>query len=460
MYVPSLNNSIKAQTILFAKRRFARKSVVENTVAQERTNLQLKALKPDGNSCASKSFARTETSSSSREVMAVCNEVVAYFKRQSQLVSLHQLLDDFDHFFIHHDPDQVPIEMCHSVYQIAVLFRTPDLVYLIHRCAFLLVNVCLEQKKPQYITRLIRLFEDRKVLAIDAAHATHKFRDGARNYMMGQEYLALQSFDLNHVLQLKHWRDRYLAIALTAQAFNPDTIPEQRQASQLLSRVLKHRYRFQLVMFLTKGIDVAAQEKPVPNPTFMNPTTLKLLQKVVVNRGISYEAIAKKFRSETAQLSYGEFKDALSRYLLLSLTGDRRLKWLPGKLEPYLLGLETRKDNIQVGEHLITKTCNSLINYLLKPANLKDPSHPFTLLMMQGENLSLSILLLKLVLLSPRSYGTLMQALDELIRNYADQEEAECEWLISLVETMQVILTLGMKESQNFSFPTTVKATV
>jgi hypothetical protein len=192
----------------------------------------------------------------------------------------------------------------------------------------------------------------------------------------------------------------------------------------------------------------------------MNPTTLKLLQKVVVNRGISYEAIAKKFRSETAQLSYGEFKDALSRYLLLSLTGDRRLKWLPGKLEPYLLGLETRKDNIQVGEHLITKTCNSLINYLLKPANLKDPSHPFTLLMMQGENLSLSILLLKLVLLSPRSYGTLMQALDELIRNYADQEEAECEWLISLVETMQVILTLGMKESQNFSFPTTVKATV
>lgn len=464
MYVTTLNNSIKAQTIIFAKKRFAQKHGTDELTGwgQGATQLQPRG---DGTSISRGKTRKVVVANSrqdlcSPEVKAICHEVIDYFKRQSEMLSLRQLLDCFDGFFIHHESDRVALEMQQAVYQMAVVFRTPDLVYLINRCAFLVVNACLEQKKPQYITRLIRLFEERRPLAIDAPHASHKLRDGVRNYMVNDAYIALQSFDINTVLQLKHWRDRYLAIALTAQTLNPDTLPEQRQASQLLSRVLQHRYRFQLVLFLTKGMNVVPQQKPVPNPTFINPTTLKLLHKVMVNRGVSYGAIAKTFSAETSGLSYGEFKEALSRYLLLSLAGDRRLKWLPGKLEPYLLSLDTRKEKVQVGEHLITKTCNSLITYLLNPANLQDPSHPFTLLMMQGEYLSLSILLLKLVLLSPRSYGPLMQALDAFIGHYGDKEETECEWLIGLVETVQVVLTLGVKESQNFSFPTTSKSTV
>ena len=151
---------------------------------------------------------------------------------------------------------------------------------------------------------------------------------------------------------------------------------------------------------------------------------------------------------------YGDFKKALVDYLLTSIGGDRRLKWLPEKLEQHLAELYSEKNGVSVGHHLITKTCNEIIQYLLNPESFADPTHPFTLLMIQREFLSLSIILLKLVLISPRSYGQLIMSLNELMDQHRHKSHDECEWLTGLLETMQVILTLGVNESQYYSFPT------
>jgi hypothetical protein len=172
----------------------------------------------------------------------------------------------------------------------------------------------------------------------------------------------------------------------------------------------------------------------------------------VLKKGNSYQAMADSFLAETGKATYGEFKEQLSAHLLLSITGDRRLKWLPEKISKFLVTRYPGKDEIIVGHHLVTKTCDELIAYLLDAENLQDPTHPFTLLMIEQEFLSLSILLLKLVLISPRSYGQLMQSLNELIRHFSPKPQEECEWLISFLETMQVILTLAVQESQYYSF--------
>ena len=107
-----------------------------------------------------------------------------------------------------------------------------------------------------------------------------------------------------------------------------------------------------------------------------------------------------------------------------------------------------------MGHHLITKTCDEIIQYLLNPESFADPTHPFTLMMIQREFLSLGIILLKLVLVSPRSYGQLISSLNELIYQHRNKSQEDCEWLTGLLETVQVILTLGVQESQYYSFPT------
>ncbi|MGB2924013.1 MAG: hypothetical protein WBB82_01820, partial [Limnothrix sp.] len=127
-------------------------------------------------------------------------------------------------------------------------------------------------------------------------------------------------------------------------------------------------------------------------------------------------------------------------------------KWLPEKINQFLITRYSHKNKISVGNHLIAKTCDELIYYLLNAENLQNPSHPFTLLMIEQEFLSLSVLLMKLVLISPRSYRTLILSLSELIDHFCDKREAECAWLTSFIETIQVVLTLAVKEAQYYSF--------
>lgn len=205
-------------------------------------------------------------------------------------------------------------------------------------------------------------------------------------------------------------------------------------------------------MFLSKGCDGAQHDEKAHNPTLIHTSTLKLIQKVVIKRDQGYTQMAEGFLSLHEHDSYSDFKRALAKYLLTSIGGDRRLKWLPKKLEQHLTELYSEKNSVTVGHHLITKTCDEIISYLLNPESFADPTHPFTLLMIQREFLSLSIILLKLVLISPRSYGQLMSSLNDLIQHNSHKEKAECEWLVGLLETMQVILTLVVNEGQYYSF--------
>jgi hypothetical protein len=392
-----------------------------------------------------------EVDDTPKEIIEASETILTFFIAQSKNVSTNTFLKSFEDYFIYHDSENTPSELHRATYHLLVSGRTSESIHLLNRCAFLFVNSCLKSKQTQYIDQLIQLFENAKALPNHASLATQKFRDWLNGYMMSRQYQLLRVFSPQSSSVSSSWGDRYICFSLMAQTFDPETPIEQRQASQMLYQFLKHRYKFQLVMYLTKGCDAAPNEEPVLNPTKINATTLKLIQKLVLKKGKSYQTMADDFLAETSKATYGEFKNQLSAHLLLAITGDRRLKWLPEKISKFLVTRYSSKNQIAVGHHLITKTCDELIAYLLDPENLKDPTHPFTLLMIEQEFLSLSILLLKLVLISPRSYGQLMRSLNELIRHFSPKPQAECEWLMSFLETMQVILTLAVQESQYYS---------
>ncbi|OKH17410.1 hypothetical protein [[Limnothrix rosea] IAM M-220] len=386
------------------------------------------------------------------EIIEASEEILNFFVELSRTASISSLLEQFDIFFINHDPSGIPAQLNHAIYQLLVYNCTADFIYLLNRCAFLIVNTCFLQKKIKYVEKLMGLFQGRSPLASNAALSTRKFRDWVESYMDSRQYKVLALFSPAVKLQKKTWHDRYVTLTLLAQTFDAEVSIEQRQACQWLYQFLKSRYKFQLVMFLAKGCDAAPNEEKVRNPTFIHPATLKLIQKVVVKRNQGYPQMAEDFLALHEHDIYGDFKQALVKYLLISIGGDRRLKWLPQKLEQHLAELHPEKNSVTVGHHLITKTCDEIIRYLLNPESFADPTHPFTLLMIQREFLSLGIILLKLVLVSPRSYGQLVISLNELMQHYHHKSKAECEWLTGLLETVQVILTLAVNEGQYYSF--------
>lgn len=389
-----------------------------------------------------------ETRAIPQELTVVTAEIFDYFVTESQTKSVDQLLEIFRNFFISHNPEAVPGIFQKAFYDILVGHHTQGALTLINRCAFTVVNVCLKGKGLAYIDQLVLDLEARSPLPSDACLAARQFRDWVEAYCESEEYQLLKLFSPQSRKQSPSWGDRYLRFALLAQALNLGVAPEQRRACQMLYRVIHHRYKFQLAMFLAKGCEGTAGEKGVVNPTLIPPTTLKLIHKLMVGRGEGYARLAQMFLQGTAKETYGDFKGALGEHLLLSVAGDRRLKWLPRKLNQYLSGLSPEKNPIKVGQHLITKTCNQLIDYLLNPAHVQNPTHPFLLMMIEQEFLSLSVLLLKLVLISPHSYKILMLALNNLISYFKAHPEQECGWLKGFMETLQVVFTLGLDEGQ------------
>ncbi|AFY37576.1 hypothetical protein Lepto7376_1219 [[Leptolyngbya] sp. PCC 7376] len=446
MFAPTFRKNKTQRSIFSPERSLGWRRRQEQTSAQQFTDMQIGFPKTAGR------VVPVEEEELPDEVAEAIRDILNFFVKLSKTSSISSLLENFELFFIDHDPNSIPQNLNHSIYQLLVYNCTSDFIYLLNRCSFLIVNSCLKQKKTKHIEKLIDLFQNPSTLPSNASLATRKFRDWVDSYKSSRQYKILELFSPAAKVGNKTWHDRYIRLTLLAQTFDVETPIEQRQACQFLYQFLKNRYKFQLVMYLTKGCDEAPAKAKVSNPTLIHPSTLKLIQKIVVKRGQGYPQMAEEFMEQHEQGIYADFKKALVEHLLTSIGGDRRLKWLPKKMEQHLDTIYPEKSSVTVGHHLITKTCDETICYLLNPESFVDPTHPFTLMMIQREFLSLSIILLKLVLISPRSYGQLIQSLNDLMQHYRHKSQDECEWLTGLLETVQVILTLGVNEAQYYSF--------
>lgn len=418
-----------------------------DTHLQQETNLQL-----DLPSLLKVDEANEDEYLVPEELLQANRAILSFFVQQSRTASLEVFLEEFKNFFVEHDPHKIPKHLSRATYHILIFNRTTDFIYLLNRCCYLFICSCLQQKQPQYIAQLIDAFEKPVALPKNAPLAPRKFRDWLVSFTYSHQYQTLKMFAPHPKDTPRHWGDRYILFTLLAQSFNPETAVEQRQASQMLYQFLKNRYKFQLVMYLMKGCDAPPDEQALPNPTLIQASTLKLIYRLVVKKKQGYPQLAAAFLAKTDRITYSSFKQMLGDYLLLPMTNPKRLKWFPDKLNQYLAGLYPQANDTSLDVSLISETANALITYLLKPENFQDPAHPFLLLMIQQEYLTISMLLLKLVLIAPSSYLHLMAALSDLLNFYRGQGREDSQWLIGLFETIQVILTLVINEGQFYGF--------
>jgi hypothetical protein len=365
--------------------------------------------------------------------------VLNYFLDLAEQVSLDTILEQFDALFIQYNPDQLEPDLQQSI---CCVVNCPDhFISLLTDCCYILINTCFTRKKPNYLFQLFNLLQFELETSTDNVLLLRRFSHALTCFKGSEQFKLLQLFFTHQPSPDLHWSDRYATLKLLAIAHDQEASDYQREASEKMHQALKNRYKFQLVMHLTKR-----EKKQSANPSLIHPTTLQILHKLITQQQRNYNQRATQLLAEAHQLDFEAFKEELSAYLFLSINGDRRLQWLSEKIDQHLFNLYPTKNTIKVNSHLITQTVNALIGYLINPKNLEDPSHPFTLLMIQQDCISLCILLLKLILISPQSHTKLVLSLNSLLAAYTDQSEDQAPWLISFLETMQVIFALAIQE--------------
>ena len=370
------------------------------------------------------------------------------FAQTLQTAPLDDFLGLFQAFFVSHDASQCPESLQQASYQLIIANRRAGFIAVLKRCCYLFIEACLNQESIQHITQLAHLLLTPTSQTGDASLTTERFQDWLRGFVQSEECRVFRVLAPPSETNQRTWGDRYVGFMLCAQATDPYSSPEQQRASKLLYQLFNNRYRYRLVMYLSTKGKMTATGDSIKNPTLIEDVTLNLIHRLVVKKQPSYPDIATQFLVQTDEHTFATWQPYFVDYLFCAMTSPRRLKWLPDKVLQHLRQCYPEGDSITLNRELIADVCRNLIHYLLNPEHLQDLSHPLPVLMIQREYLTLSILLLKLVLVAPETYGELVQALNLLLGQYQDQPKEECQWLMGFFETVQVILALVLTAPQ------------
>jgi hypothetical protein len=185
-----------------------------------------------------------------------------------------------------------------------------------------------------------------------------------------------------------------------------------------------------------------AYRNSIKNPTDLGDSALRLIKAIVAKRGeFSYKNLARLFLEQVKDTPYSNFKSSFPNYLLFTVKDNPIAEKIHTHLNNRLENLYTEFDRDPLDRSLVLRTCNRVIDYLMTE-NQRDPSPLFTLVLSQGNSLTLAIILLKIILISRNSNPYLEVRIADLIRYYENFPKSECNWVINFLEVFQVIFAI------------------
>ncbi len=260
--------------------------------------------------------------------------------------------------------------------------------------------------------------------------------------MDSNDYQELKIFNSRFNRDKSRWSNRYASYLLTSQSLDSGKPREQREVAKFISQQIKDKFKIDLVIYTARSQLLNYPVTTYKNPTSLGDDVLYLIKKILISKGyFSYSSLANIFLNQTQGLFYKDLKNSLVNYLFFYLENSININLLQEKIFIYLASLYQFHDEEKWDSNLLLRTCNRLLEYLITETQGK-PSQVFTLLVTQGNHLTLAIILLKIILISPNSSNYLETCIADIIRYYENEPESECQWLINFLETLQIILTI------------------
>jgi hypothetical protein len=368
--------------------------------------------------------------------------------------SPQEVLLEFQYLFFDYHSHPENAEVLKEIADLVTAKRKQEFLNLVKRCCYILVNNWETQRHHDAIEQLIQLLANLDCDRKAKYYAVNRLRSWLKTFLKSRDYQDLELFvyrnDASHHHDpqsgtLAHWSSRYRSYLLVPQYANPNNPKEQREAAKVLSQQLKDKFKFDLAMYTARSQSVAGKnrERKLPeNPTGLGENVLHFIKKIVVKKGeFSYSNLANIFLNQTKNLNHQEFKAALVNYLIFSTDGKYVGPGLKQKLALKMNEMYPEHAYDPHDEALHLRTCNRVFD-LLTTEDGENPSEMFLYLMLQGNPLTLVIILLKLILICPTARVHLEKRIAELIQYYMKEPETECHWVVNFFEIFKITFAI------------------
>jgi hypothetical protein len=368
----------------------------------------------------------------------ICRFFVANMRKESS----DWILQQFDNLFISQS-DVVDSEIHHALYAIISLNQEQLFRDTLKRSCYILINNWSAVRYYQPIEKLIQLFSQQPENKNSLSPTKQRFRKWLVNFLESQDYKELNLFFSRYNNRNKYpWSNRYASYLLASQSLDSKNPKEQREAAKVVYHEVKKQFNFDLAMYTARTPLALAEVRGYQNPTVLGDELLPLLQEVLKKRGnFSYTSLANIFLRQIDGLSYQAFKKSFLKYLFFSIKKTELLEVIEVSISDYIESLYQEHNKEVWNPNLLLRTCNRAAEYLTT-RNQGKPSKVFSLLVVQGGCLPLSLLLVKIILVSKNSYIHLESQIGYLIQYYESEPEGDCQWLINFLETLKVTLAI------------------
>ncbi|MGD2180636.1 hypothetical protein [Lusitaniella coriacea] len=339
--------------------------------------------------------------------------------------------------------------------------RKEEFLNTLNRSCYILINNWSASKEKIYHSKLlVELLPEAGYIDPKNCSFTQKIKTWLKIFVENEQYQTLQSLIAQDVVSEKlstssqgaekQWTNRYSYYLVKHQANNTSNIKEHRAAAKSLSKQIKEQFKFDLAMYFVYSQLSAPKKQVRKNPTTLTPEILNLIQKTLSGRkNLNYKNLANIFLKQVEGIRYKDLKKSILNYLKYSLHKQNILPtWLEAGLSEFLATLYEEHDERPWDDYLLLRTCNRLIEYLTKP-NFSNPSNPATILAVQKNYLTWTVVVLKILLICNDSYNHLIACMVDLIQQNEARSMSECQWLIRFLDTLNVVLAIAYENPRH-----------
>ncbi|MBO3461638.1 hypothetical protein G7B40_015290 [Aetokthonos hydrillicola Thurmond2011] len=352
-----------------------------------------------------------------------------------------------------------------GIYEIFIESTEDEFHNTFKRCCYILINNWETSRKYQYIQKLISLLENlHENIKLTSSRPKSRYKVWLENFLASNDYEELKLFAYKHEESVQqHWTKRYRSYLLTAQSLNKKNPKEQQEVAHKISRQLKDKFKFELAMYSAHSETALAKTNRYKNPSTLGDEVVRLIKRIIVKNGVfNYKNIANIFVKQTENQTFKQFKESIQKYLIFSVDQQEVVETLKQDLSDKILSFLVDYDKQTVSKDLLLRTSNRIID-LLTTENGREPSALFTLLVLQGNSLTLVIVLLKIILICKNSRSHLELRIANLIGYYDKYPAEECRWFINFIEILNIMLAIyadnieynliNMEENQQYRNP-------
>lgn len=236
---------------------------------------------------------------------------------------------------------------------------------------------------------------------------------------------------------------------------NDDSVSEQKSTVRKLQAERQRQFEVDLSRYVTSMVRRSPAMSPtaaaiaaptVPNPTLLGDRALGGALKHYLGRvdgSNTYRDLAQGFMARSQHTpSYRLFKNDLFEYITSSVDGDYGARQFSNQLYQQLRVASPENDDRRLSDFLVVRTCSQLLNFLV----VESPQNPRHFVFMDLiSNLGPVVtagLLLKIVLICRKVKPYLERRLSILFNHYESCEQGTVQWLVQVLETMNLALCL------------------